>query len=316
MKHVIIGGAGFIGSNLSNALAATEDCLIVDTKLLQESSLRRKSGFCYIQNDINNLDCHRQISEWVDGYPIMIWHLAANSDIRTSAEDCLIDSEKTFMTTANTISLARTENVQGIVFASSSAVYGYPPSDLFVDELSPCRPISYYGASKLASENYLSIYSTFHSVPIYMFRFANIVGSPATHGLLYDIFGKLSRGQEVIQLLGDGKQTKSYLHVNALVQGMVSVVKSGQFGTYNLSPGDRGISVNEIVDKLNDHLDKKIKFLVENKKEGWPGDIPSILLKSQLALSSEFNMPNSHESIHQAIHDLFSQFQLEFKCDS
>lgn len=320
-KQIIIGGLGFIGSNIAKRLAGNSEVLCVDdlSNAIPNSFLReleREPKIEILQGDVNDVEIQKAMERWSLGANPDLWHMAANSDIRKSVNSPILDFDKSFSTTISAIQIADRLDSQNLIFASTSAVYGVPSNPLLmVDEESQISPISYYGAAKFSSEIFLNTFRKMKDFNLFIFRFANIVGAPATHGLIFDIMKHIKAGLNPIPVLGDGNQTKSYLLVEDLVDDMITLVSNNCNGTYNLSPGDFGISVRQIVECIISHVapDKRMQF--EKTKFGWPGDIPIITLsakKSQDLLKSQHR--TSFESIHLAIHAIATQLELDVTC--
>lgn len=322
-KQVVVGAFGFIGSNLVEKISGNHQVLCIDD--LSNSvtadlinSLTCKSDVTAFFRDINDSEFWNEIQEWCGEDEVDLWHLAANSDIRASGTSPRIDFERTFQTTVSVVELCNRLNVKKLMFASTSAVYGEPKNpEITLLEKSECNPISYYGAAKLASEIFLNVLGGFSEVQQYHFRFANIVGSPATHGLILDILNHIKLGKNPIPILGDGNQQKSYLEVNALISDMLSIVETSNVGTYNLGPGDSGISVKEIVTLIRDHAAPNSEISFESSAAGWLGDVPRILLNTSKA-EEVINDPrsSSFSAIHTALHAVCLQLNLEFQCNN
>ncbi len=322
-KHVVVGGFGFIGSNLVKALSHDSEVLSIDdlSNAIPEVSIEEITSIGNVTplfRDVNEVGVLNEIKNWCGIDEVDIWHMAANSDIRASGTSPKIDFERTFQTTLSVIELCRVLEVKNLIFASTSAVYGEPINpEVLVSEGSPCNPISYYGAAKLASEIFLNVQKNFSDAQQYHFRFANIVGSPATHGLIFDVLNHIKSGRNPIPILGNGNQQKSYLDVNTLIEQMFEILESSKPGTYNLGPGDFGISVKEIVMQIREHAAPNSKIIFENTESGWIGDVPIILLDTSKAGSLMHNYRiTSSSAIHSAIHNICNQLNMEVKCDN
>jgi UDP-glucose 4-epimerase len=176
----------------------------------------------------------------------------------------------------------RRKEVREIVFASSSSVYG-EPEEIPVGEDAPLRPVSVYGASKAACENLIHAYSRLYGIRSVALRYANVVGPRLRHGVVYDFVNKLRRNPSELEILGDGKQIRSYVHVSDAVEAtIVAWERGGQvFNVYNVASKD-WITVDEVADEV-----VKAMGLTSVKKVykpvfhgvGWPGDVKRIALK-------------------------------------
>lgn len=210
---------------------------------------------------------------------ITIWHLAANSDIRKSAENPEIEIEKTLNSTLGAIELSKSFKKVKFIFSSSSAVYGFH-ANLELDESeSELSPISPYGVAKLASEHFLKISLGYEISSLFIFRFPNVVGSPLTHGFLFDWKNRIIQDNSTLKVLGDGNQKKQYLHVDNLIEMMFFVLGStSHLEIFNLAPSDAGISTKEIVEIFKNVNDLKCRIDFGLSQEGWRGDIPQYKL--------------------------------------
>jgi len=321
--QIVVGGLGFIGCNLIERFSESTRLICVDdgsnsADTYFEACLRNRTNLHIYRGDINDDDLIVRIAEFTKARSVFIWHLAANSDIKRSADSPSIDFERTLRTSISVIKFAQILDTKGIAFASTSAVYGIQKNpSLPVCESAQKSPVSYYGSAKLASEMFFDIFSKFTGVPLYIFRFANIVGAPATHGLIFDMMQRLKLGKNELFVLGDGNQRKSYLHVKDLILDMIELVSLDKPGIYNLGPGDSGISVKEICDLILIHVAPHATISFQDTATGWPGDIPIILLSnSKRNTLVARNLPTSFDSIHGAIHAIAKQFQLRTKCAS
>ena len=318
MYHVVLGGAGFIGSNLSNLLMNSgEKILVVDNLSLGKVDfISANDDLCsVIIGDVNEKLTWSKIKECIKESEIFIWHLVANSDIKSGAESHFPDLHNTLNTTVKIIENLSEFVVKGVCFASSSAVYG--DVNEFPSEKDLKDPISYYGVSKLASENFLKIKCSSMGIPLWIFRFANVVGAPATHGVIFDFCLKLTEDVRNLQVLGNGSQTKAYIHVGDLNNVMLDIVGSCPIGgIWNLGPMDTGISVAEIAELVCNHLAPSAQIAFGEANFGWPGDIPHIVLDSgKLRDEISVSLPGSRISVEKALHDICKQMHLEFVCD-
>lgn len=276
---LVAGGAGFIGSNLIKILKnKNKNIVILDN--LSRGKFEYISGFLsenviFINNDINN---KKELQTIFKKYIFReIWHLAANSDIVSGVKNSSIDLNDTFLTTHNLIECSKLFNVNKFNFASSSAVYGDHGNRLLTEESGPLTPISNYGAMKLASEAILSASSAQVFNEINIFRFPNVVGLPATHGVILDFVNKLVSTKSKLDVLGNGKQKKQYLHVEDLINAMLyinKICKNNKFNIYNIGPKDYGITVSKIAELVRDEINENAKIVYGTNLQGWVGDVP------------------------------------------
>ena len=319
--HLLIGGAGFIGHTLIKKLTNDNHriiCVDDNTSGNFEGSVLtfgNQSNVDFFLGDINNEKTLKWVKDKCHNQNIVIWHLAANSDIKSGSGDPNLDANKTFLTSVTVCNLVDALSIKSINFASTSAVYGELLDDKIFTENSPCEPISYYGIAKQSSEKFLEIKARSKGIPLLIFRFANIVGQPATHGVLYDFITRIKLTPNILNVLGNGQQRKSYLHVETLVAMMVALWSGGNEGVFNLGPGDEGISVGEIANSLAIHLKDPILISYGINSRGWDGDAIKVLMSSDKS-DSACSVPkkSSAEAIHQAIHDISHQLGLDIVC--
>jgi UDP-glucose 4-epimerase len=276
-RILITGGAGFIGSHLVDKLIEEGNKVIVLDNL---STGKRE----FIQRHFQNprFSFHRTdlLTENIEKYfkgVNEVWHLAANPDTRTALKNTRVDIDQNILVTYKILEAMRKNNVKRIIFTSSSTVYGEAKT-IPTPENHPCRPISLYGASKLACESLISAYVHTFNLNAAIFRLANIIGPRMTHGAIHDFIQKLRRNPSELKVLGDGNQRKSYMYIEDCVEGMILASREiDGFEIFNLGSEDQ-IILKEIVKIVckEMHLNPKIKFSDANR--GWKGDVPVMLL--------------------------------------
>ncbi|MCS2225718.1 NAD-dependent epimerase/dehydratase family protein [Bacteroides fragilis] len=195
MKILVTGGAGFIGSHLCDLLVCNDNQVVA----LDNLSRGRKENimhlvddghFSFIQEDLLNRSSLRQI--FIQEDFDMVYHLAANSDIQKGSQDPTVDYDLTFNTTFNVLQCMKEFKVKKFFFASTSAIYG-ETSDWLKENYGPLLPVSNYGAAKLASEAFISAFSSMYNIQTWIARFPNVVGERFTHGVIYDFIHKLQK---------------------------------------------------------------------------------------------------------------------------
>ncbi len=277
-SYLITGGAGFIGSHLCDRLLK-DGCRVTaldDLSLGREEFLaraREKPDFRFIRGDILETGFLDSVfkDEEFDG----IFHLAANSDIQAGGRETDRDLKLTFLTTFKVLEAMRRFSVKKIVFASSSAIYG-PVKGKISENYGPLRPASFYGAAKLAGEAFITAFITHFQMRAWIFRFPNVVGNRLTHGVVYDFIGKLRRDPTRLHILGDGKQSKPYLHVDDLIEAMLFCFRK-QRANYNCVnvgvPSET--SVKRIAEIIIEEMGLAgVNFQYSGGSEGWIGDVP------------------------------------------
>jgi UDP-glucose 4-epimerase len=201
--------------------------------------------------------------------------MAANSDIAAGATNLRLDLELNQLTTVALLEAMRAHDVRRVFFASTSAIFGETDAVLHED-FAPLRPISFYGASKLAAEAYLSVFAHTFSGRVVVLRFPNVVGERATHGIIYDLLQKLEVDCSRLEVLGDGSQSKPYLYVGDLIDGLLTAWDKAEmpFAVYHAA-GIGNTSVHEIAEIVvaaAGRVDTRIVYAGGDR--GWPGDVP------------------------------------------
>jgi len=277
---VVTGGAGAIGSSLVRALLARgREVRVVDNL----SSGRRDhlptgpdaARLTVVAADLREPATYRAACAGVSD----VWHLAANTDIQRGSADPRIDFEHGARATFEVLEAARAAGVPRFFFASSSAVYGRATVLPTPEEYGPLAPESLYGAGKLAAEGLCAAYAHSYGLRVVVYRFANIIGPGMTHGVLYDFFEKLRRDPTRLEVLGDGRQSKSYLRTEDCVAGMLVGADrtNGPFHLFNLGTRDR-TSVREIAEKVVAAHGGRARIDYRGGERGWTGDVPQALL--------------------------------------
>ena len=212
MRALVTGGAGFIGSHLVDELVdAGYSVKIIDNlssgNLALVNHQIAAGNAEFIEGDITSIDDVLQATKEVD----VVFHMAANPDIRLGTQVTDTDLKQGTIATYNILEAMRINNVNKIVFASSSVVYGEDAPMPTPESFGPCLPISLYGASKVGSEGLITSWVGTFDFQAWIFRFANIIGNRGTHGVIFDFIHKLKRDNSRLEVLGNGLQEKSYL---------------------------------------------------------------------------------------------------------
>lgn len=288
--HFITGIAGFIGSQLADALLASGHRVsgIDDLSLGRRAFLHdagKSALFRFSVADCSSPDAAEaalaQACDW-GGTPDLVWHLAANSDIAAGVADLGIDYARTVGTTFGLLQAARACGVTRIAFASTSAVYG-ERDGLLTEDSGPLLPISNYGATKLASEALLSAAAESFLERLWIFRFPNVVGPRATHGALHDFLARLGDDPARLVVLGDGCQTKPYMHVSELIAAMGFIVEMAQErrNVFNIGPEGAGTSVAFMAQQTALRAAPGAEIAYTGGDRGWLGDVPRFALSTQ-----------------------------------
>jgi len=279
-KYFITGGAGFIGSHLTDSLIKKGRVAVYDN--LSSGSKEfiarhfKKNNFRFIKGDL--LD-EKFLNKAMAGSDF-VFHLAANPDIQLSVKKPSLDFEQGNLATFNVLEAMRKNNIKKIAFSSSSTVFGEPKIIPTPEDYGPLLPISTYGASKLACEGFISAYCHIYGFSAWVFRFANVIGPRLTHGAIYDFIGKLKNNKKTLEVLGDGNQSKSYIYVKDCVEGMIFGTSRADrpFNLFNLGTEER-TEVKDIAEMLLEEMGlSQTKIIFTGGKRGWQGDVPQMLL--------------------------------------
>jgi UDP-glucose 4-epimerase len=284
MSTILIGGAGFIGSRLTRRLLDRGERVLVIDNLCRGrraflSDMPGQERLEFAEADASDAGALlRACAPYHARFPVTeVRHMAANSDIPAGIADPAVDLRDTFMTTYAVLEAMKTLGLRRLAFASSSAVYGDHGADTPLREDSgPLLPISNYGAMKLASEALISAAAESFLERALIFRFPNVVGIPATHGVILDFIRKLRASPERLDVLGNGTQQKAYLHVEELVEAMFFIEErdAGNVCLYNIGPEDAGCRVSEIAEAVVACVAPQAKIVYGTEERGWVGDVP------------------------------------------
>ncbi len=312
-RHIITGGAGFIAVNLARRLLASGGSVIA----LDDLSRGRRSALAEFESDpsfaFHAIDCSDGAAMTAlfatIGQVTDVWHLAANSDIPAGIEDPSIDLERTLLTTVGTLAAMRAHAVPTLHFASSSAIYGDLGERRIVEDIGPLEPISNYGAMKLASEAQIRAAVEAYLPRANIFRFPNVIGVPATHGVIMDFMAKLRVTPDRLDVLGDGSQQKAYLHVDDLVDAMLHIAGlKGRYLVFNIGPTDDGVTVRWIAETVRDHAAPDATIRFGEGGRGWVGDVPRFLY-STARLNATGWLPRigSEDAVRRAVIEIAKQ---------
>jgi UDP-glucose 4-epimerase len=315
MAILITGAAGFIGSNIVKAFLDQNKIVVgVDNLSRGEFSnldfAKDNENFDFgILNILDYEEFKNFIKEKHLIFPIEeVWHLAANSDIPAGIINAEVDLKDTFMTTFNTLQLMKELGIPIIIFASSSAIYGNLGEKKLVEDIGPLFPISNYGAMKLASEVAISASVESHLKQAFIFRFPNVIGIPATHGVIIDFINKLIETPNNLNVLGDGTQQKTYLHIEELIDAMLFIRKysAEKISFFNIGTDDEGASVKFIAEEVRNVVSPTASITYGDGNKGWIGDVPKFTYSIDKLRSLGWSPKlNSLESVRKAIYQIY-----------
>lgn len=318
---LVAGGAGFIGVNLIEKLLIDENRHIVIVDNLSRGSdqfINDRFGLnnpnitffksdCTIRSDLFDIFSFSKNLGMFDE----VWHFAANSDIPAGIEDADIDLKDTFLTTHELLNAMKVFKISNFNFASSSAVYGDLGDVLLHESIGPLMPISNYGAMKLASEALASAAAESYLNRINLFRFPNVVGIPATHGVIFDFIQRLLTNPCELMVLGDGTQQKSYLHVSDLVRAMLIVrnaTDKNRREFVNIGPVDNGVTVRWIAESVVSRISPDARIIFGSGNKGWVGDVPKFFYSTEKLKSFGWAPElDSAQAIARAIDEIAAQ---------
>jgi UDP-glucose 4-epimerase len=288
MSCFIAGGAGFIGSHFVDRLLA--DPQVERVTVFDNMSSGREwhfaghlgnGRFAFVRGDVEDLDA---LTAAMRGHETVI-HLASNPDIAKAQVEPTIDFDQGTLLTQNVVEAMRRCGAKTILYASGSGVYG----DLGEAEASERDaiglPISTYGASKLAGESLISAYCYMFDLRGRSFRFGNVVGARQTHGVGYDFIKRLLADPTHLDILGDGRQSKSYIHVDDVIEAVLTAYREREeaYEVYNVATGDY-IRVTEIAQLAVEVLGLaagSVEFRYSGGDRGWKGDVPVVRLATE-----------------------------------
>ncbi|AKB13456.1 UDP-glucose 4-epimerase [Methanosarcina thermophila] len=280
-KILVTGGAGFIGSHLVDRLIEKGNKVTVfdnisSGKLQFIEHHLENPDFTLIKGDLLDQEAIEAACRDID----IVCHVAANPDVRLGATDTRAHLEQNILATYNLLEAMRKNSVKEIAFTSTSTVYGEASIMPTPEDYGPLIPISLYGASKLACEALITSYSHTFDMRAWIFRFANIVGPRSTHGITIDFIKKLEKNPNVLEVLGDGKQEKSYLHVSECVDAIIFLIEKSRekVNIFNIGSEDT-ISATEIGKIVIEEMGlSDVKFVYTGGSRGWKGDVPKMRL--------------------------------------
>lgn len=286
-RFFIVGGAGFIGSHFTDTLLSDKETKAVT--IYDNFSSGREwhyehhasdSRLHVIRGDVKDFE---KLKSSMTGHDTVI-HLASNPDIAKAATEPDIDFREGTSLTANVVEAARVNKVKQILYASGSGIYGDIGHTEAQEDYGPLIPISTYGASKLAGEALISSYSYMFGLRACVFRFGNVVGPRQTHGVGFDFLRQLLEHPGYLQILGDGTQSKSYIHVSDIIQAVLLAARQApsMFNAFNVATGDyvtvKEIAVLAIECAGLNPKETDLKFTGGDR--GWKGDVPIVRLNT------------------------------------
>jgi len=313
-RILITGGAGFIGSHLVDRLSLANDIVVLDNLSAGKLDFIRhhldKGDIEFIHGDIFDENVLKNAMKDID----LVFHMAANPDARVGPDNTYIHVHQNVIATYRVLETMRKSGARDIVFPSTSTVYGEASVIPTPETYGPMIPISFYASSKLACEAIISAFSDNFGMQAAVYRFANVVGNRSTHGVTFDFVHKLKKDPTKLEILGDGKQIKSYFHISDCINAMCHAYEHNldRFGIFNIGSKDY-IDVTTIADAVTEAMNlKDVKYAYTGGVDGgrgWKGDVRVMLLSieklEKLGWEPEYS---SKESIEMTARDVLRDF--------
>lgn len=276
MNILVTGGAGYIGSHICKRLVKEGHSVVVVDNLSNSSKdslevLFENPNFTFYEFDVNNTF---KLRGAFDRHQFnMVFHFAGNADTRKGEENPYADIENTLQTTLNVLEMMRTFEVKKFFFASSSNIYGNSNERLQVSR-THLRPISHYGAAKLASEAFVSSFSSLHNFQVWIARFCNTVGTEMYRGVVPDLIRKLKVKPDSLEVYGDGTQCKPYIWIDDLVEGVMCMLdKSNErYNVYQIGV-DSNVTVEKIAQIAMEEMGVSVPIHYREEYNGNKGDV-------------------------------------------
>lgn len=315
---LVAGGAGFIGANLIPHLLDKGQTVIVADNFCRGS----RKWLAAFADDPRVQILEADLADRAQTATVFkvaaaagkiaeVWHLAANSDIPAGVADPDVDFRDTFGTTFELLIAMREHAVPTLHFASSSAIYGDLKGATLYEAIGPLLPISNYGAMKLASEAQASAAAESFLERVNIFRFPNVVGIPATHGVILDFANKLAATPQQLEVLGNGTQQKAYLHVSDLVDAMLRIASreiEGKIEVVNIGPVDEGVTVRWIAEQVVARISPHARIAFGEGNKGWVGDVPKFSYSTERLQSYGWRPRlGSADAVRRAIDEIATQ---------
>jgi UDP-glucose 4-epimerase len=319
MKVIVTGAAGFIATNLlPRLLQAGHEVHGIDNFFLGKRDYIARSlgnpNFTFHEFDL--LDRDRVVALFQRLRPDVVWHLAANSDISYGTSYTDFDLKGGTVVTYNILEGMRMSQSRQIIFSSSGAVYGEPTVMPTPENYGPIFPISLYAASKAACETLITAFAHNYGMQCWIYRFGNIAGPFPTHGVMHDFVLKLRRDPARLEILGDGKQSKPYVHVEDCLDGMMFGQRAAResVNCFNLAVPD-GTTVNEIAQWTIEAMGldpKRVRIEYTGGSRGWPGDVPQVRLDTRRMETLGWRPKmSSSEAVRRAISETVEQLSAQ-----
>jgi UDP-glucose 4-epimerase len=314
-KFFIAGCAGFIGSHFTDRLLC--DKSVEAVTLYDNFSSGREWHYAHhehdsrlhvVRGDVKDLAA---LERAMAGHDVVI-HLASNPDIARAAVEPDIDFREGTYLTQQIVEAMRRTGAKRLLYASGSGVYGDHEAE---EDYGPLVPVSTYGASKLAGEALIASYCFMFGLTACAFRFGNVVGARQTHGVGFDFIRRLRANPDCLRILGDGRQSKSYIHVEDVVDAVLTAhhKTAKSFETYNVATGDY-ITVTEIAQlaiEVAGIPEEQVRLEYTGGDRGWKGDVPVVRLNTDRIRGLGWTCKrNTRQALCAALHSMLADARL------
>ena len=282
--NIVTGCAGFIGSHIVDRLLKDSNNFVIgldnfstgNKKFIEKA--KKSENFKFYEINLLNLNDLKKIFKGVD----VVFHLAANADVRFGVQNPRRDLEQNTLVTQNVLEAMQFNNVRKIIFSSTGSIYGEAKLIPTPEDCPFPTQTSFYGASKIACEGLISAYCEGFNMNGYIFRFVSILGERYTHGHIFDFYKKLKKNPDELVVLGNGKQRKSYLYIHDCIDGIFLALKKSKekLNIFNLGTNDY-CEINDSIKWICNELDLNPKLKYTGGDRGWVGDNPFIFLETE-----------------------------------
>lgn len=313
----VVGGAGFIGGHLTERLLAAPAVtrvVVYDNfssgREWHLEAVNEDSRLEVVRADVEDFD---RLKRCLSGCGTVV-HLASNPDIARAMTDPRIDFDAGTLLTQNVVEAARQAGCRRVLYASGSGVYGDAGEAEMDEDHGPMLPVSTYGASKLAGEALLCSYAAMFGITACAFRFGNVVGPRQTHGVGYDFVLRLLDDGRALRILGDGSQSKPYVHVEDVIEAVLlaSDRSTRPYQVFNVAPEDY-TTVREIADMAVEVVlgpGRRVEYLYTGGRGGWKGDVPVVRLNTgRIRALGWANRRSSNEAVRASLESMVNDAQ-------
>ena len=317
-RFFLAGGAGFIGSHFTDRLLSERE--VEQVTLFDNFTSGRQWHYAHHQGDPRLRVIHGDVKDLpaleraMNGHDVAI-HLASNPDIARAATEPDIDFREGTYLTQQIVEAMRRTRTPRLLYASGSGVYGDLGEHEAQEDFGPLVPVSTYGASKLAGEALIASYCAMFGMTACAFRFGNVVGARQTHGVGFDFIRRLRAQPDRLQILGDGQQSKSYIHVEDVIEAVFTAHEKTEknFQAYNVATGDY-ITVTEIARlamNVAGLTEEDVRLEYAGGDRGWKGDVPIVRLNTDRIRSLGWTCHRtSHQALCVAMHAMLEDVRL------